>query len=218
VRALSAESLRWPLVHKSLKLFEPLIEYLREVSGEFQYFETRRQIYEETERLGAELNRWIVKTAAEGHRAMKGFGKLAGMTFDFNLEGLRVSSLNKQVPSFQVHSLRTARRVGPDGDALNQLIISLIQSRDVPLDPSAGARSPKMTFRGGCTLILDLDTMRVRYAVKKDIADEVRLGIHREYRLGLETDGSLRATYFRHLKDVEEPFALLHRSFEYGRP
>jgi hypothetical protein len=122
------------------------------------------------------------------------------------------------VPRFQVHSFRTARRVGPDGDALNQLIISLIQSREVPLDPEASTRSPKMTFRGGCTLILDLDTMRVRYAIRKDITDETRLTAHRAYRLGLETDGSLRATYFRHLKEVEEPFALLHRSFEYGRP
>lgn len=214
-RNLSVESLRWPLADQGNKFFKPLTEWVREASQDYQYLESRRQIFEKTRRLGSELHKLI---ATEGQRSLDKFSNLTGITFKFGLEGLRRSSQYENVPSFQVHSVRTARRVGPDGDALNQLIISLIQSRDVPLDPDSGTRSPKMTFRGGCTLILDLDTMKVRYAIKKDIADENRLIIHRDYRLGLETDGSLRATYFRHLKDVEEPFALLHRSFEYGRP
>ncbi len=77
---------------------------------------------------------------------------------------------------------------------------------------------PKMIFRGGCTLILDLNTMQLRDAIKKDIADEARLERQRQYRQGLMTDGSLRATYFKALKDAEEPFALLHRSFDSRRP
>lgn len=240
VRALSVESLRWPLVEGSQDFFEPLASWLRGVANDFTYFKSRREIYETTEDLGIKLNNWIV---AEGHHALKEFSKLAGITFEFNLEGLRyhrqsgkaspldvnielaqedevaVKRRRKQgVPKFQIHSLRPARRVGPDGNTLNQLIISIIQSRDIMVNAENGSKEFSFIFRGGSTLILDLDTMRLRYAIKKDIADEVRLRRHIQYRRGLMTDGSLRATYFRHLRDAEEPFAMLHRSFDYGRP
>jgi hypothetical protein len=216
VRALSVESLRWPIVGSSIQnFFEPLHDFLRQFSGDFSYFETRQQVYDETERIAAELHSWIMR---EGHSALKKFSETAGITFEFGLSGLRRRSNSQGVPSFQVHSLRPARRVGPDGDSMNQLIISMIQTRDVPLDPKAEGKSPSMIFRGGCTLILDLDTMQLRYAIKKDIGDEERLEFHRNYRRGLMTDGSLRATYFKQLKDAEEPFAMLHRSFDYGRP
>jgi hypothetical protein len=240
VRTLSVESLRWPLVSASQDFFEPLAERLRHVANQFSYFRSRQQIYEKTEKISFELNRWIVE---EGHHAMKEFSKLAGITFEFNLEGLRggsqsggavASDINiesglegkkvgrKQkklgVPKFQIHSIRPARRVGPDGDTLNQLIISIIQSRDITPKPEDGSQRPGFIFRGGSTLILNLDTMRLRYAITKDIADESRLERQIQYRRGLMIDGSPRATYFRHLRNAEEPFALLHRSFDSEEP
>lgn len=213
VRALSVESLRWPTLSGSPNLFKPIADWLRRIGGTFEYLKSRRDIHEETEKIAGALHNWI---ASEGHSQLKAFSRDAGITFEFNLEGLKKSARSTS-PAFQVHSLRPARRVGPDGDSMNQLVLSIIQSRDVPLDPN-DKKSPKMKFRGGCTLILDLDTKELLYAIKKDIADPVRLEAHREYRSGLLTDGSLRATYFKHLKDIEEPFALLHRSFDYGRP
>jgi len=182
--------------------------------GTFPYLQDREQVFESTRDGCGALKKWI---AQEGHLELHQFSKLAGMTFTFNLDGLR-GKKQDSVPKFEVHSIRPARRVGPDGDTLNQLIISLIQSRDVLVDPNAGPKSPKMVFRGGCTLILDLDTMLLRYHIKKDIADEARLEFQRNYRLNLQMEGSLRATYFNRLDDASEPFALLHRSFDYGRP
>ncbi len=210
VRTLSAESLRWPLVSGSQQFFEPLAERLRFVANEFTYFKSRREVFDTTEKIGFELNDWIVR---EGHQALKEFGKVAGITFQFNLEGLR-GRRQGDVPKFQIHSLRPARRVGPDGDSLNQLIISIIQSRDIKVKPRAGEKPLSFIFRGGSTLVLDLDTMRLRYAITKDIADEARVERYSQYRRGLMIDGSSRATYFRHLGGAEEPFALLHRSFD----
>lgn len=235
-RALSVESLRWPLVRASQDFFEPLAVRLRSDANEFNYFKDRQEIYDKTEKIGFDLNRWI---SDEGHSALKEFSKLAGITFEFNLEGLRGDSHpgeatditsefgtegkeagkkkqkyrgNPSVPRFQIHSIRPARRVGPDGNTLNQLIISIIQSRDIKLKSDSGEETPGFIFRGGSTLILDLDTMQLRYAITKDIADEERLKRHTQYRRGLMIDGSPRATYFRHLRNAEEPFALLHRS------
>jgi hypothetical protein len=229
VRTLSTESLRWPLVSGSQQFFEPLAERLRYTANEFTYFKSRREVFDTTEKIGGELNDWIVR---EGHQALKEFGKIAGITFEFNLAGLRgtagaakpqtnmesglegpaisKSAVERGVPKFQIHSLRPARRVGPDGTSLNQLIISIIQSRDIKRK-TPGEKPVSFTFRGGSTLVLDLDTMQLRYAITKGIADAARLERHSQYRRGM-IGGSPRATYFRHLRNAAEPFALLHRS------
>src|SRR5262249_43827293 len=61
---------------------------------------------------------------------------------------------------FQVHSLRPARRVGQDGVIHSQIVISLLQRRKLLLDPKLPTGGDKeFIFRGGCTLIFDLDTM-----------------------------------------------------------
>jgi hypothetical protein len=215
VRALSVDSLRWPVVNRSQDFFEPLARQLRTVAEKFRYVEDREQIFDRTEGVGAYLNDWI---ANGGHAALTEFGNIAGITFRFGLQGLRVSSRNRNVPRFQIYSVRTARRIGPDGDSLNQLIICIVQTRDVPVDPQAGPESEMMKFRGGCTLILDLDTMQLRYAIGKGIGDEARLDRQRRYRQELMSDGSPRATYFANLTRDDEPFALLHRGSESGRP
>lgn len=220
VRALSVESLRWQLVSRSEHIFKPLTDWIRDAAGDLAYLESRRQIHDKTARIAQHLHAWIEDKGCY-NPGMKGFGEEAGIAFKFGLPGLRRSRGGAKTPRFQVHSLRPARRVGPDGDALGQLIFSIIQSRVVPLDPQkAGADDPTIIFRGGATFILNLDTMRLRYAIKKDIADEARLARHRQYQSSLLTDGSLRATYFRPLlkNKTQEPFALLHRSFDQGRP
>lgn len=217
VRTLSPESLRWPLVTGSQQqFFKPFAEKLRDVANQFMYFKTRREIFEKTEKIGFALNKWIV---SEGHQALKEFGKRAGITFEFNLEGLRgepkpdASGKPTGVPKFQIHSLRPARRVGPDGDSLNQLIISIIQSRDIKIEQS-GEEPLDFIFRGGSTLVLDLDTMQLRYAISKDLSDPARLERHAKFHSGMGMEGSSRATYFRHIKNTGEPFAFLHRSLE----
>jgi hypothetical protein len=213
VRALSVDSLRWPAVRTSQGFFEPLAGKLREIVAEYPYFQTRRQVYEATEKISGRLHDWI---ATEGHAQLKEFSQIAGITFEFEFPGLR-GDKKTGIPSFQIHSLRPARRVGPDGDSLNQLIISMIQTRDVTVDSPIDGRT-RMKFRGGATLILNLDTMQLQYAIRKSIGDVGRLERYKDYHRGLTMDGSPRATYFRKLADAEEPFALLHRSADYGRP
>ncbi len=215
VRTLSVESLRWTLAGNSQNFFQPLGDWLRNEAGRFTYFKDRQNIHDETERIGRDLNRWI---KSEGFSALKQFSKDAGIQFEVGLDGLRLNKKEDVVPKFQIYALRPARRVGPDGESLNQLIISIVQTRDIKIPSPNGKKTNILPFRGGCTLILDLDTMQLRYAITKDIADEGRLERFKQYHLGLMTDGSLRATYFRNLKNENEPLAMLHRSFDYGRP
>lgn len=213
VRTLSVDSLRWPAVRTSQGFFEPLAQKLRDLVGQYAHFQTRRQIYNETEKISGDLHDWI---ATEGHAQLSEFSEIAGVTFEFGLAGLR-GDKRMGIPKFQIHSLRPARRVGPDGEALNQLIISMIQTRDIRLE-SKIEEAGTVNFRGGATLILDTDTMQLRYAIRKSIGDESRLERYKDYHRALTMDGSPRATYFKKLADAQEPFALLHRSADYGRP
>ncbi len=84
---------------------------------------------------------------------------------------------------------------------------------------------PYFRFRGGCTLILDLQDLSLRYAISKNLEDKIileknlfieneRLVRQRNFRTG--GDGmALRSTYFgkSEQSDKDEPFALLHRNF-----
>ena len=68
-------------------------------------------------------------------------------------------------------------------------------------------------FRGGCTLLVDPITAKVRYCITKNILSDGRLARQRSYTTG-DTDNSLRAVYFGSVnqRGLKEPFAFLHRS------
>ncbi|MCL4395422.1 MAG: hypothetical protein M1482_11590 [Chloroflexi bacterium] len=120
---------------------------------------------------------------------------------------------------FEVHSLRTARREGPSGEFLGDLIIEITQLRPGYIDPAVQKQvedgsteqpPPDFKFRGGCTLLVDQDTFEVRYCVYKNIDSESRLARQRESASGRDSN-SLRVTYFGG-QMKREPFAMLHRS------
>jgi hypothetical protein len=73
-------------------------------------------------------------------------------------------------------------------------------------------------FRGGSTLIFDLDyaasndNVKLKYVIKKDIEDEDRM--KRQYKIMFQSDEhSLNATYFGSAYgNLEaEPFAIIHK-------
>jgi hypothetical protein len=126
----------------------------------------------------------------------------------------------------EVHAIRVARRVGPDGDLLRDVVITLTQRRPEyfneasrELGARSGHRDPDFWFRGGCTLVLDEETFDIRYCITKSIHSAARLRRQRAFLTG-RTDASLRATYFGGMTDgeVREPFSLLHRSHEGEAP
>jgi hypothetical protein len=115
------------------------------------------------------------------------------------------------VPKTRVFSVRPARRIGPDGQTEADLVLEIIQTREVPFDRE-DPDGPKFLFRGGCTLLINRESHEVRWCIVKSIFDEDRLNREREFR----TDASgfaLQATYFGDPRKAafQEPFAFLHR-------
>ena len=97
------------------------------------------------------------------------------------------------MPKIEVHSVRPARRQGPDGQTLTDLVIEVTQKRRGYLDPSLQDQVDEQPvdpppqedfwFRGGCTLLVDLEHREVRYLICKDIEGAERLAAHRAYLL-----------------------------------
>jgi len=214
VRTLSVDSLRWPLVREQEEQSAGLHEDVQAMASKLQshlrkmadYSPTREDLFRNMWSTRAALHDLI---ATEVDRAP--FEKITGvaLTMRPGLEGITDDGHDN--PKFEVHSVRPAQRIGPDGDALNQAVISITQKRVLPLDAS-DPEGPKFDFRGGCTMIFDLNTLSLRYCIPKSIDNPDRLEAQRQYRRTGRA-ASLRATYFAEctLSDQEEPFALLHR-------
>ena len=106
-------------------------------------------------------------------------------------------------PNFQVFSTRPARRIGPDGNSVTDLVVEIIQSRYGYFEPKIQEEADKghkvkeadFILRGGCTMLIDSREGIVRYCIYKRLSSEARLQRMREYLTDSE-DTSLRATYF----------------------
>jgi hypothetical protein len=138
------------------------------------------------------------------------------------ITGLDLVSEGKK---FEVHAVRPAKRVGPDGQALTHLVIVITQRETVApreREEELAAQGWEVAersfyFRGGCTLIVDPETGGVRYCIAKDINDQARRDRQFEYlhqaarvsglvrALGLGTGAAAR---------LHEPLAMIHRWYE----
>ena len=93
-----------------------------------------------------------------------------------------------------VHSVRPARRVGPDGQIRSDVVVEITQT----FWPEA---APVREFRGGCTLLIDLRTKEVRYLVRKRVDHAGRMSKQADFTRG---DAHVSGT------DDFELFASLH--------
>ena len=100
--------------------------------------------------------------------------------------------------------MRPVRRVGPDGQQLLDLVVEITQSWRPP------GRDRDSRFRGGCTLLIDLETQAIRYCVRKRVGQAERISAQEGYRVAMARS-LLRGNYFDDAAAVREPFAMLHR-------
>ena len=156
-----------------------------------------------------------------------------------NAGAFGILGLDPAIPGSElgVDSMRPARRIGPDGQSVVEMIVEITQRlpgfwlKAGVKPPTTGVRHLGDDFvvlsqfdrtggpyadadfwiRGGCTILIDPDTARVRYAIVKNIDNQERY--QRQARYAARTGGSLRATYFGLAKRLEESeaFAMLHR-------
>jgi hypothetical protein len=214
VRSLSVDSLRWQQVtdkKASRKHFEEVGRHLRQyVQETIGVRRNRRQVYESERRIREKLHT-VIREQRSGR--MDQLEETTGLVLRPDRVPPGLKTREGGVPMFEVHSARPARRAGPDGDSVHQIVVTITQRRRVPIDPARpGSEENQFWFRGGCTMILNLDTLELQYAIRKRITSESRLRRQREFLQG-SAGASLRATYFSDpLRAAQaEPFAFLHR-------
>jgi hypothetical protein len=130
--------------------------------------------------------------------------------------GIALSSETGE-PAVEIHAVRVARRQGPDGQDLPQLVVQITQRRRGYLDPEeqqaadngtmphTGERwsRPDFWFRGGATLLVDLRDGRVRRCIRKRIDNDTRLAAQTAYH-----DRELAPVSLARM--AAEPFAFIH--------
>ncbi len=244
IKHLSVESLNYPEPDtKGLQyLFDILVEFLRDYRNEIIYKKNRYDIFEtnrkyiagnyDTQQKIYGLHRRLGITALHNSIA---FEKLTGLMFSNNWLSLGIptsTAYNGEGPSFSVNSLHLASRVGPGGNQRNQIIVSLVQRAFIPVDKdkkdwpkiTPGETGKSFVVNGGCTLIFDLDTLRLKYAISKPLLDTEALNnnIHQlnrsrclalhQHQFGALADQSQFQAYFGMGKQnaFNEPFNFLH--------
>jgi len=224
VRSLSDESLSWAgprALEEKLSRMLPDSKVLRGLRPDWSLRSPREAAWRDMKRCAQDLHDWIVERyPTDGGET---FDRALGLSLDPSATPHSIARDEKGWPRFEVHSVRPARRLGPDGQAQTDLVIEITQKRmgffdrklqeEVDSGRLLPAAEPDFYFRGGCTLLIDPEAPkpRVRYCIGKGITNPRRFAAHLRYLTG-ESDGSLRATYFRDPESFKrEPFALLHR-------
>jgi hypothetical protein len=247
IKTLSEESLRYrcePILRDNTKqLFKIIIKFLREYRNAVIYQNDRRRIYN------------VSRDYVGGTKNIKGlhgriyfkfedsteFEKLTGLVFNnqWTQFGIRTSTFyshDSPGPSFRVQNLRVVSRTGPQGNQINYIVFTMVQRAGVVVqdDKITGTYVPDsdkpvpdggFEFWGGCTMIFDLDTLRLKYAITKPILcpDKLSMGLQalnekrilKQYRYqtedGLESLSEQSLYYGTGLKSsFNEPFAFLH--------
>jgi hypothetical protein len=160
-----------------------------------------------------EGNRWrmwmaLKKVFASHPDALADLGLLPDMP-RYNHNG-EIEKKADGATTFEVFSVRPARRVAPDGGFRTEVVAVIQQRQPKPLD-GRDMKNGWFWFRGGATLILDARKghEEIRYSIVKDISSNNRL----ERQRGTAAGGflsPLRGLYFGN--SVDEPFALIHAS------
>lgn len=249
INSLNEESLRYridpQLKAETADLFSIIAAFLRAYREEVIYETDREQIFNKSKRFitGGNLNldneyilsaRGLHNSLASKFDNSYAFEKMTGLIFnkDWKSFGIR----GKDRLSYQILNLRLVSRVSPDGDQINQIVFNLVQTMEViyendrykgPYLPEAGQEPPPGRFEvhGGCTLIFDLDTVDLKYAISKPLLRPELLEknkrmineawIDKQYRYQanqLDAHISELAAYFNmgFNRSITEPFALLH--------
>jgi hypothetical protein len=223
VRNLSEESLLWqpPSAEEAEVLTRALGDatVLRGLCPDWGLSSNRRVVFEQAKANQERLQNGLLDPPhPEAVRAL-------GLTIGPNVPLSFFSS--KTFPGFptvEIHAVRPTRRIGPGGEVRTDLVIVAAQRRRAYFDEATqiavdkGQISPPVAdfiFRGGCTLLVDLDSGAVRYIIRKDVLSEERLSQQRLF-LHQSWFPTTRGTYFSRRGELgeeglTEPFAMLHR-------
>jgi hypothetical protein len=196
LRTLSVDTLRWQgfdwsQLSKAARVlmnkYNAIIRDLKRFSDACFYMENRHTLFEKTRKHRKNLHKQLKEIFATAPAFAAELG------------------LDPAEKRFEVHELRRALRISPDGKPIPQVIVALTQSKRIKEDRKNGI--PEYLFRGGSTLVVDLSVPEVKYRIVKNINSGSRQARTADF-IREATADPLRALYFTVGRN--EPFAALH--------
>jgi hypothetical protein len=208
VRTISQESLAWNTQRETRPAWLPVV--LADIDLGWNQDLDRSQIYALNNKNCRAFWKALNAAFEKDPELCAEFGLLPDLP-RYNGAGALVSTPAPGHTTFEVHSVRPARRIGADGSFRTDVVIVINQRRPVALDGKDVANG-WFWFRGGATLIVDprADREEIRYCIVKNCGSVNRLDRQRRH-LGGTSTSALRSLYFG--KQVREPFALMHASY-----
>jgi hypothetical protein len=197
IRFVAADALLWDAPAAQP---ETLREILPEIDRGWRLRSDRERIHAISLENAERFRRWLTSAAVADHE-LSAFG-LRRKTGPLTLTLSDGRPLSGSLGPIEVHSVRPARRVGPEGDVIRDLVAEITQAwtPDAP---------PSRAFRGGCTLLIDVEAARVRYCIRKSVANPRRVADQLAF-LTVPGDHAAAGAYFARGERGREPFALLH--------
>jgi hypothetical protein len=196
VKHLSPGSLLWETPPLPLRR-EKVLNVLKEMSTDWDLNSKREEAYKLSDTNRRIFWKWLMNKDEVSDDELTALGLLRIP----EPQPFKIGDRDGELRKIEVHSVRPVRRVGPDGNIRSDLVVEITQSFRPKGMP--GAR-----FRGGCTLLIDLATAKVRYMLRKKVGNADRFA--RQLAFGADASDGLHANYFAGDPRVREPFALMH--------
>ncbi len=202
VTNLSVEALGWQRPELPLDGFEAALNKV--IAGDWKSFTRnwrlgtdRHQAFLSSKRNAEILHRELIHGK---HNAGDDEFRALGLVRTAHPCVATIDGVEGKVSRIELHSVRPARRVAPDGEIHTDVVIEITQ-KWMPNDGGS--------FRSGATIICEPDTGRARYVVRKRIGNARRVGSQREFSRAFAAH-SIYGNYFSD-RNQAEPFGLLHR-------
>ncbi len=202
IKHLSVDSLAYPVPNAKAinEQVNILVGFLEKYRREIMNKKKRSEIFDINKRyIAGQYSEDADKIYGLHRRLLKKFDnsidfeKLTGLMFSQGANALGIDQSDAygnaggDWPSIFVQSLHLASRVGPSGKQVNQIIITLVQRAEVSVKKNnngyqvvPGKAAGSFNVSGGCTLIFDLDSLELKYAISKPLlnVDQLGKGLH----------------------------------------
>jgi hypothetical protein len=156
---LSLDSLRWRPADEddNQDLLQDLFSRLGEFVEQFQRLESRREMFDLT-------REWRIKA----HDILQNLFRSSSGEHRQRLMAALGLDLTTGEEHFEVHQLRVSYKQGPDEAVRPQILLYLIQEQRLPGETALGGGP--LTFSGGCTIIADQYSGKVKYTTSARVS------------------------------------------------
>jgi len=163
IRRLAEDSLLWEPPPMDPALASEFSKVLPVLDLSWGMAIDRAKAFQLSRRNAGILKNWLVDPNQPGRKLLRqilGFEEPAKQWKD----AVGEQTYSGEIRPIEVHSVRVCRRAGPDGLTKSTLVIEITQS--FWADPD------KTRYRGGCTLLFNLNTSRLDYVVRKRLLSQ----------------------------------------------